>query len=646
MRDVLSSAIPPLLGALLGGTCVGLVESLHLLGRSFGTRDYSGIIQAVLLYGGAGLVAGAILAVGAMLLAITLRAAPDPSRSWTVSWIAVFCGGGFLVARVVGARDFASGARLPTETELALLCAALAFAVVSYLFVRNALKKTFFSFLLHPAGTGAVYGGLVLFTLLFALGTAVNNRAGDEAPPRPIAPSLGDRPNLLLLAVRDLDLDALDDDELERAAPTLARLKRESIRYLDVTAHSPRPSTSFASLLTSRVPCAQGDSPSTGVLAEELDSVGEVLSRHGYSTAAFVTDHRTSTSFNFGQGFDTLRFLRPRWLLRASEASYPLVLHQAVHRALRPPVEVAFSSERYYQDAVAVAGTGVDWLRRHGGERWFLTLQFADPGLPLVEHPSLARVAPEPTALAAGGGGLAELDRESLYRGELAWLDRGLAGLIGYMEEHGLLDNTAIVLTGVRGPSHRGGRALSDERITVPLLLRLPDSDAESGRLVGDPVRLLDVAPTLAALAGAPEGAGWQGVSLLREYALRSWEQQVALLEATRPLGVERGLRDGHWKLVRRTGPDQEDDYSLWFLDEDPAEGDNLAGRDAARWKLEQKRDELERLEDALCVTPVAASAPRTRSRAPLSAEDCEVLRRLGYPEGFSERCASLDGRR
>jgi len=646
MRDVLSSAVPPLLGALLGGTCVGLVESLHLLGRSFGTRDYSGILQAVLLYGGAGLALGAVLALGAMFLTVVFRAAPDPSRSWTVAWIAVFCGGGFFVARAVGSRDFAGGGRLATDTELALLCAATAFAIVSYLFVRNALKKTFFSFLLHPAGSGAVYGGFVLFTLLFALGTAVNNRAGDEVPPRPVAPSLNERPNLLLLAVQDLDLDALDDDELDRLAPTLARLTRESVRYLDVSAHSPRSATSFATLLTSRVPCAQGDPSATGILTEELDSVGEVLSRHGYSTAAFVTDHRTSTSFNFGQGFDTLRFLRPRWLLRASEASYPLVLHQAVHRTLRPPREVALSSERYYRDAADVADAGVDWLRRHGGERWFLTLQFADPGLPLVEHPSLARLTSEPVARAAGGGGLAELDRDALYRGELAWLDRGLATLLEYMEAHGLLDNTAIVLTGVRGPSHRGGRALSDERIRVPLLLRMPDADAESGRRVGDAVRLVDVAPTLAAMAGAPEGVGWQGVSLLREYSLRSWEQQVALIEARRPLGSERGVRDGRWKLVRRTGPGQEDVFSLWFLDEDPVEAEDLAARSAARWKLDEKREELERLEDALCVPPVGASAPRTRSRAPLTAEDCEVLRRLGYPEGFSERCAAFDGQR
>ncbi len=623
---------------------MGLMESLHLLGQAFGTRDYSGIIQAVVLYGAAGLLVGAVLGLGALLLTALFRVPPDPSRSWTVSWLVVFCGGGYYVARWIGARDYLQELALPAGVDLLLVFGFAVFAVGFYLVCRNALKKTFFSFLLTPLGSGAVFLGLVLFTLLFALGTALNNRAGADVAPRPVAPSLVDRPNLLLVVVEDLDLRALQDDELGRLAPTLARLRAESLDFADTTSHAPTFRESFASVLTSRVPCGHGALGPSAVLSEELDTVSEALSRHGYTTGAVFTDVDSSPSFNFGQGYDTLDFLRPRWLLRASEASYRLVFQQLLHDWLRPEVPVAASSERYYRDATVVGRAAVDWLRRHGTERWFLTLQFSDPGPPLVEHPEVARLAAEPSAQASGGGGAAaEPDLAALYRGEIAWLDHGLATIVAYMDQHDLLDVTAIAVIGLQGPGQDASPPLSDARLQVPLLLRKPDSDRSSGRRVMDPVRLVDVAPTLAELGGAPEGAGWQGISLLREYALREDEQRLALSEYYGPDERSRSLRDGSWKLVRSAGLTGDDTLRLYYLDEDPEERENLVHQGAARWKVKQKVEELERLETTLCTPPSAQPVVRSRIGTALSVEDCEVLRRLGYQEGWSDRCAALD---
>jgi|GEM_PF-6531213 len=632
---------PPVLGALLGGTCVGLVESLHILGQAFGTRDYSGIFQAVVLYGGAGLIAGALLAAGALLLYLAFGAMPDPSRSWTVSWLAVFCGAGFFVARGVIARDFLQTEVLTGPAQLWLLLGVVSFGVVFYLFTRNALKKTFFSFLLHPLGTGATYGGLLLFTLLFALGSALNNRAGSDVAPRPVAPSLTERPNLLLVAVRDLDLESVPPDELDRLAPNLARLQRESVVFTQAMAHAPAPRESFASLLTAQVPCAHRAVGPTAVLPEEVDTLAEVLGRQGYTTGAVVTQVGVSPSFNFGQGYDTFEFLRPRWLLRASEASYRLTIQALLHRWLRPASVVAGSADRHYRDATEVSGAAVDWLRRHGSERWFLTLQFSDLGLPLVQHPQVARLAAEPLAQASGGGGLSEADRDAAYRGELAWLDRGLGTIIEYLDEHDLLDISAVAVVGLqRNAEMEGGSPLSDERLRVPLMLRLPDADARSGRRVADPVRLVDLAPTLTELGGAQEGADWQGVPLLREYALRDSSQRAAYLEES--VTGARAVRDGAWKLTSERRADGSTREALFFLSEDPLERDNLAHRDAARWKLDQKREELARLEQELCHSAPRAMPPRSRGGQPLTIEDCEVLRRLGYQEGFSERCSEL----
>lgn len=620
--------VPPVLGALLGGSCVGLLESLYVLGQAYGTRDYSGILQAVLLYGGVGLLAGLVLGVAALVLTL-LSGRPDPSRSWTISWLLVFGGGATFVVRLIVSRDVLHGAAPGPSLSGWLLAALLVFSVAFYLVTRNALKKTFFGFLLEPWGTGAVYGGLVAFTLFFALGTMIDNRAKDDVAPRPVAQSLRDRPNLLLVVVQDLRLQDLDPEELDRIAPTLARLSRESLRFREAASHAAFSRESLASVLSSQVPCAHGARGPSGALPESVDTVAEMLGRHGYTTGAVITDVNTSASFNFAQGFDTFRFLRPRWLLRASEASYRLALHQLLHS-----VWTGEGAERVYRDAPQVAEAGIDWLRRHGGERWFLTLQLRDPGEPLVAHPELARLVAEPLAQAAGGGGTASVDRDALYRGELAWLDRGLGELVAYLDEHDLLDSTAVVLTGLQGPS---GNELSEGRLRAPLWLRLPDADADDGRDVHDLVGHVDIAPTLAALAGAPEGAGWQGASLLREYALRTEEQQTVWFEGRRG-GV--GLRTADWKLVRRGAPEAPR-WDLFFLPEDPTAAEDLSNQEAAAWKLDGLRDELIRREGSVCEPDSGVDRRRIRRGGP-SAEDCEVLRRLGYEEGWSPTCTAL----
>ena len=643
-KSLYEATTPPLLGALLGGACVGLVESLHILGQAFGTRDYSGMIQAVVLYGGAGLMIGGILALGAVCLTLLFGAPPDASRSWTVSWIAVFCGGGFFVARYVGARDVLQGQAMSGSGEWLLALFMLGFAAVYYLFTRNALKKTFFSFLLHPAGSLATYVGLVLFTLLFALGTALNNRARADFAPRPVAPSLSDRPNLLLIVVEDFDLGAIPEEELERIAPNLHRLRSESHSFTEASSHAPTSRESLASVLTSRVPCAHGAVGPSGVLPEERDTIAEVLSRHGYTTGAVTTDVAASPSFNFGQGYDTFEFLRPRWLLRASEASYRLALQQLLHAWLRGRPGVASSGRDHYRDSEQVADAALDWFRRHGTERWFLTLQFSDLSRPLVEHPAVARLAAESTAQAAGGGGTGTPDLDALYRGEIAWLDRGVGRLLTYLDDHDLLDISAVVLVGLQGPRYRQtGSALSEGTMRVPLLLRFPDADARSGRAMSDHVRLMDIAPTLAELGGAPEGAGWQGVPLQREYALRTPEQRVTFMEGQSGGVVYAGVRDGPWKLLRERSAREPESLSLYLLTEDPEERENLAYRAPAQWKLDEKLEQLQELETELCGVTASTPAARIPNDEPLSVEDCEVLRRLGYQEGFSDRCSGAE---
>ncbi|MCL1910428.1 MAG: sulfatase-like hydrolase/transferase, partial [Kiritimatiellaeota bacterium] len=78
--------------------------------------------------------------------------------------------------------------------------------------------------------------------------------------------------------------------------------------------------------------------------------------------------------------------------------------------------------------------------------------------------------------------------------------------------------NTAVVICADHGEAfwERGFAAhannLHDEEIMVPLIINTPA--VNKGRVVNQQVGLIDVAPTLAALAGATPPDAWQGVDL------------------------------------------------------------------------------------------------------------------------------------
>lgn len=96
------------------------------------------------------------------------------------------------------------------------------------------------------------------------------------------------------------------------------------------------------------------------------------------------------------------------------------------------------------------------------------------------------------------------------YAGAVAYLDAGLGLLLQDLDERGLLEDLAIVLTSDHGlPLGEHGVVglarpwLHDELIHVPLLLRLPGA-AEAGRRIAALTQPVDLTPTLLDLFGVP----------------------------------------------------------------------------------------------------------------------------------------------
>jgi arylsulfatase A-like enzyme len=162
--------------------------------------------------------------------------------------------------------------------------------------------------------------------------------------------------------------------------------------------------------------------------------------------------------------------------------------------------------------------------------------------------------------------------------------------------------NTAVVITADHGESFahgygaHTGPGLYDEIIHVPLILKLPDETA--GRRCDRPAEQADIAPTLAALAGVPAPADWEGRSLLHACDSAS-AGDSSPHRAVFSMNFEQNPRfaplqtgavaviQGRWKLIHYMGalhypymPPLHDE--LYDLIADPGERTNLAAQQPA----------------------------------------------------------------
>jgi len=179
---------------------------------------------------------------------------------------------------------------------------------------------------------------------------------------------------------------------------------------------------------------------------------------------------------------------------------------------------------------------------------------------------------------------------------ELRGVDEAVDGLLALLGAR----DTLVIYTAARGAAGPAPCA-SDACLRVPLVVRHPPV-MPAGAALPVPVEHVDLAPTIAALAGVLRPGRVDGrdlVPLIAGAAAR-WRSDVLLqawaLGPDGPGGFL-GVRSAGWKLVR----DDDGAVALYDLAADPAERQNLAGEPAQA----TRRAALERLAETL-----AAAAP------------------------------------
>jgi len=235
---------------------------------------------------------------------------------------------------------------------------------------------------------------------------------------------------------------------------------------------------------------------------------------------------------------------------------------------------------------------------------WFEQLDL--DAVQLYEMPSAAELATWPPSLwnsMARGTTRLTLSETAFrlivgtYYKLIEWLDAEVGRVLSELRALGLDENTVIVFTADHGDEagHSGlynkeRRCSSGNISLVPLLIRPAPGDGLKGQMVPEPVELVDLFPTLCALAGVVAPPAIEGVDL--SGCLFSGDQ----LDASRAVICEdylkRALTQDNWKLVFDQNSDSE--CQLHDLACDPQGRRNLYGQSNQQDKrLELKRELL-----------------------------------------------------
>jgi len=391
-------------------------------------------------------------------------------------------------------------------------------------------------------------------------------------------------PNVLLVTIDTMRADRIGAYGHKAAkTPVLDQLARDGVRFTDATAHAPLTYPSHVAILTGRYPGAfgvrlNGMTP----LPDAAVTLAEHMRGAGYRTGAVIGSVIVDRSSGLSQGFDDY----DDGIAATSGAVVALA-------------DLQRSAEQVTRAATA-------WIAKQRTP-WFLWVHYYDPHLP-YSAPARREAPADP------------------YDAEIAYVDEQLGVLLRGIDRA----RTAIVVTGDHGEAlgdhgeEDHGYFVYDATLHVPLIVAAPGL---TPRVVTEQVRSVDVAPTIASLAGITAvDPPVEGESLQPLLAGRTRAQvPLSIAESWYPRlhfgwSELRSARVGEWKFVAAPRPE------LYDLRTDPREQKNVI-QERAQVASRLSAD-LQRATSAFAAPPAAASQP--------DAAAVERLQALGYVGAFA----------
>lgn len=413
-----------------------------------------------------------------------------------------------------------------------------------------------------------------------------------------------EKPNIVLVVVDTLRADRLPIYGHERnTAPFLTKLARRSVVFERAHSTSSWTAPAVTSILTSLYPFQHGvqlasaskDGTSFEIrtIPATVRTLPETLAAAGYRTYAVTDNQNVGERGGFMRGFQRFRNM-------------------------------------HYESAAAVNEVVSQWHKDIVGDApYFLYIHYMDPHYPYHERaPWYAELAASAEGTESGGAPRA-LAR---YDSEIRYVDAHIEKLF---ELFGWKNDTVLIVTSDHGEEfeeHGGrqhGRTLYAEVLDVPLLLHYP-ARWPQGKRIGQRVSVVDIAPTVLALAGPLHDPQYVGHNLIPAIDGEG-NDDIAGRQIHADLLTEIGsgkkqaqlhinaVIDGSMKLLDSA----EQPNQLYDLAADPGERNNLAAAHP---------------ESAATLSAVIASfIAQTRkfepgrARVELSQEQREKMKMLGY---------------
>ncbi len=424
-----------------------------------------------------------------------------------------------------------------------------------------------------------------------------------------------EEPNIVFILIDSLRADHLSCYGYERkTSPTIDKIAEEGIIFENAYSHSAWTKPSVASLFSSLYPYMHTVINLENALPKRILTIAEILKNKGYKTYFYNGGNRhLYPRFNLNQGFDL------------------------------------YDNSDLGEDLTDKFSSQVNKLRKNF---FFAYLHYMDVYLPYHknEYNSLF-TSTDKSQIEPGNilmPEIRELTRnneitdegkeyiESLYDGQISYIDFEINELISFFKQLDLLKDTIFIITSDHGEefwdhnNFEHGHTLYEEIIHVPLIIYGPE--LEHSRITSK-VGLVDLFPSILNMTETKVyGLDLNGISLFPVDKIDSGDSRLPIFSTGTIYGDEKYciLKDNlkyilntgeQMGKIELTGYSSDFEFEVYNLESDPLEMDNL---------INVESEAISQLEIEL-TKYIAVSTPFKSEKVYIDKELKEKLKALGY---------------
>lgn len=470
--------------------------------------------------------------------------------------------------------------------------------------------------------------------------------------------------------VRGHNISALGYER--KTSPVFDAFAQEGILFEKAQAPATWSLPAHASLFTGAFPSVHKAHAETRYLDDKLPTLAESMAKNGYKTLCFTANPHITPGFGLTRGFG---WSDNAWITGAGGRGFTFI-----YRLID---SLGFTAQD--KGGALVVSNVTNWMgqRTESDPPAFVFINFLEAHFPFHQLPEQFRNAYTKESLtnlraygqAAFGAQMArQLTAEEiktirqpildLYDGGIQYTDYLVGQIIDIWRKRGTLDKTVFVIVGDHG-EHVGEHdmfghltSMYQEDLWVPFMFRYPPK-IPAGKRIGQEVSTIGIFGTIFDLLDLKAPSTLQVGSLMPALQLQTAEGAAppafgrpAISERFEehllssrfkpgesngkgpgliPFGRYRTYRSGKFKLMRHF-QDGKFTTSLFNLERDPGEMNDLAGEPTAVYDLQQMEKELSNWEILLKLPSLDGKASGPAGSAPkLSDEAREQLKALGY---------------